>query len=84
MSTNLVLIVVGVVLILAGLAKLGSSQSGGFNLSNFGINIGGRSTQTSRVGNVTSNPAKASKPDWVGLAVAGIGLLAALVGLLKG
>jgi hypothetical protein len=28
--------------------------------------------------------AKETKPDWVGLAIAGIGLLAALVGWLKG
>ncbi len=48
MSTNLVLIVVGAVLFLAGLAKLGGSQSGGFNLSNFGINIGGTNTQTNK------------------------------------
>jgi len=84
MSTNLILIVVGVVLILAGLAKLGSSQSGGFNLSNFGINIGGRSTQTNRIGNVTPDAAKATKLDWAGIAIAGIGLLSALVGLLRG
>jgi hypothetical protein len=84
MSTSLILIVAGVVLILAGLAKLGSSQSGGFNLSNFGINIGGRNTQTNRVGNVTPDAAKATKPDWVGIAIAGMGLLSALVGLLKG
>jgi hypothetical protein len=84
MSTNLILIVAGVVLILAGLAKLGSSQSGGFNLRNFGINIGGTNTQTNRVGNVAPEAAKETKPDWIGLAIAGIGLLTALVGLLKG
>ncbi len=84
MSTNLVLIVVGAVLFLAGLAKLGGSQSGGFNLSNFGINIGGTNTQTNKVGNVGPGEAKETKPDWVGLAIAAIGLLTALVGLLKG
>jgi len=81
MSTNVVLITVGAVLFLAGLAKLGGSQSGGVNLSNLGINIGGRNTQTNKVGNVD---AKETKPDWVGLAIAAIGLLTALVGLLKG
>ena len=81
MSTNVVLIVVGAVLFLAGLAKLGRSQSGGFNLSNFGINIGGTNTQTNKVGNVAPDEAKETKPDWVGLAIAAIGLLTALVGL---
>jgi hypothetical protein len=84
MSTNLILIVAGAVLILVGLAKLGSSQGGGFNLRNFGISIGGKTTQTNRVGNVTSSAAKVTKPDWIGLAIAGIGLLTAIVGLLKG
>jgi hypothetical protein len=84
MSTNLILIIVGVVLILAGLAKQGSSQSGGFNLSNFGINVGGRSTQTNRIGNVTPDAAKETKPDWIGFTIAGIGLFTALVGLLRG
>ncbi len=55
-----VLIVVGAVLFLAGLAKLGGSQSGGFKLSNFGINIGGTNSQTNEVGNVTPGEAPPS------------------------
>jgi hypothetical protein len=82
MSTNLVLIIIGVVLILAGLAKLGS-RGGGFRLSNIGINIGSTNTQTNKVGNVAPADAKTKKPDWVGLAIAAIGLVTALVGLLK-
>jgi hypothetical protein len=81
MSTNVVLIIVGIVLFLLGLAKLG--RSGGFNLSNFGINIGGKQNQTNRVGNVAPEANKSSKPDWVGLAIAAIGLVIALVGLSK-
>jgi hypothetical protein len=84
MSTNAILIVVGAVLFLAGLAKLGSSQSGGFNLGNFGINIGSTNTQENKVGNVAPDAAKSAKPDLVGLAIAGLGLLTALVGWLKG
>jgi hypothetical protein len=83
MSTNLVLIIIGVVLILAGLAKL-RSRGGGFRLSNIGINIGSTNTQTNKVGNVApAADAKSKKPDWVGLAIAVIGLVTALVGLLK-
>ncbi len=84
MSTNAFLIVVGAVLFLAGLGRVGSRQRGGFNLSNFGINIGGKSTQTNTAGDVAPSAAKDTKPDWIGLAIAGIGLLTALVGWLKG
>jgi hypothetical protein len=82
MSVNTILVVVGAVLIIVGLAKAG--QSGGFGLSNFGINFGGTTTQTNKVGNVTPEPAKSAKPDWVGLAIAAIGLVTAVIGLLKG
>ena len=83
MSANVVLVIIGVVLIFVGVAKLGSS-TGGFSLKNIGLNIGGTTTQTTRVGNVRSTPAAAkSKPDWVGLAIAAIGLITALVGLFK-
>jgi hypothetical protein len=83
MSESLVLIIVGIVLLLAGLAKLGSS-GGRFRLSNIGINVGSTSTQTAKVGNVASGAnARTKKPDWVGFAIAAIGLVTALVGLLK-
>jgi hypothetical protein len=81
---SIFLIVVGALLFLAGLGRIGSRQSGGFNLRNFGINIGGTSTQTNTTGNVAPGAAKETKPDWIGLAIAGIGLLTALVGWLKG
>ena len=84
MSANVFLVVVGAVLFLAGLAKLGSGRNGGFKLSNIGINIGGTNTQTNKVGNVTPGEAKETKPDWVGLATAVIGLLTAVFGWLKG
>jgi hypothetical protein len=80
------LIIVGAVLFLAGLAKLGSNQSGGFSLSNFGINIGSTNTQSNKVGNIASGatkPAQPAKPDWIGLGIAGLGLLTALAGWLK-
>lgn len=83
MSENLILIIAGVVIFLAGLAKLGSSQTGGFSFKNFGITIGGTTTQTNRVGNVAPEAASSKKPDWKGLAIALLGLLTALVGLLK-
>jgi hypothetical protein len=84
MSTNSILIAVGIALILLGLAKL-RSGAGGFSLSNVGINIGSTSNQTNKVGNVAPAAAtKDQKPDWVGLAIAAIGLVTALVGLFKG
>jgi hypothetical protein len=81
MSVNAILVVVGAVLILVGLAKAG--QSGGFSLSNIGINVGSTNTQTNKVGNVTSESAKGSKKDWVGLGIAAIGLATVVVGLFK-
>ena len=82
MSVNATLIIVGVVLIVVGLAKAG--QSGGFSLSNVGINLGGTTTQTNKAGNVTPEAAKNAKADWVGLGIAAIGLVTAIIGLLKG
>jgi hypothetical protein len=83
MSQGTVLIIAGALICLGGLAKLGSSQVGGFSLKNFGINFGGSITQTSRVGNVSPETAKTHKPDWGAIAVAAIGLATALVGLFK-
>ena len=82
MSVNAILVIVGAFLILVGLAKAG--QSGGFSLSNIGINFSGTTTQTNKVGNVTPEPAKRGKADWVGLGIAAIGLVTAIVGLFKG
>ena len=84
MSTNVLMVVVGAVLFFAGLIKAGSRQIGGFNLRNFGINFGGTVTQTNKGGNVTPGAEKDSKPEWIGLAIAAIGLLTAIVGWLKG
>ena len=86
MSVNAILVIVGAVLVVVGLAKAG--QSGGFSLSNFGINFGGTSTQSNKVGNVTLGSTKSSKTDWVGatigLVTAVIGLVTAAIGLFKG
>jgi len=47
MSLGTILLAVGVVLLVVGLAKIGTGQSGGFNnvLKNFGIKFGGSITQ---------------------------------------
>jgi hypothetical protein len=82
MSLNAILVIVGALLILVGLAKAG--QSGGFSLSNFGINFGGTTTQSNEVGNVTPRSTKNGKADWAGLSIATIGLVTAVVGLFKG
>jgi hypothetical protein len=81
MSVNAILVIVGAVLILVGLTKAG--QSGGFSLSNIGINFGGTNTQTNKVGNVTPEVTKSGKADWVGLGIAAIGLATAVIGLFK-
>jgi UPF0716 family protein affecting phage T7 exclusion len=83
MSENIILIIAGVLIFLVGLAKLGSNHTGGFNLRNFGINIGSTNAQNISVGNVPE-AAQSKKPDWVGLAIAVFGFLTALVGLFKG
>lgn len=83
MSGNVILIIAGVVIFLVGLAKLRSSQTGGFNLSNFGISIGGMTAQENRVGNVAPEAASSKKRDWTGLAIAVFGFLTALVGLFQ-
>jgi hypothetical protein len=84
MSTNAILIIVGGALILLGLAKL-RNAGGSFSVSNVGINISSTNTQTNKVGDVAPAAAtKDQKPDWVGLAIAAIGLVTALVGLFKG
>jgi hypothetical protein len=80
-SANAILVLVGAVLILVGLAKAG--QSGGFVLRNIGFNFGGTTTQTNKVGNVTPETAKSGKADWVGLGIAAIGLVTAFIGLFK-
>jgi hypothetical protein len=82
MSANVLLIIVGSVLFFLGLAKIGSGQSGGFNLSNFGINFGSTNTQTIR--DVAPEAVNSKGPDWVGVAIAGLGFLTALVGLFTG
>jgi hypothetical protein len=83
MSENIILIIAGVVICLVGLAKLRSGQTGGFSLKNFGISFGGTTTQTNRIGNVAPEAASSKKTDWAGLAIAVLGFLTALVGLLK-
>jgi hypothetical protein len=79
MSENIVLIIAGVVIFFVGLAK----QRGGLKLSNFGINIGSTNTQSINVATSTSGVAPSKKRDWVGHATKAVGLLAALVGLVR-
>ena len=84
MSTNAILIIVGAVIFVFGLVRLRGKQTGGFNLSNIGLTIGSRNTQINKVGDVASGADKGTKPDWIGLVIAALGLMTALVGWLKG
>jgi hypothetical protein len=83
MSVNVTLVIIGVVLCVIGLGMLGSSQRAGSSiLKNFGFNIGSTSAQTITASDGSGGDRKA-KPNWVGLAIAVIGLLTAVVGLFK-
>ena len=79
------LIILGVVLFVVGLAKIGAGQSGGFNnvLNNFGINFRGSITQVNRQGNVSSTPAAAEGFDWSGVIIAALGVVSAVFGYLS-
>jgi hypothetical protein len=82
-AVGTLLIIIGIVLLVAGLAKIGAGQSGGFNnvLKNFGINFGGSITQVNRQGNVSSTPANGKKDfDWSGVIIAALGVVAAVFG----
>jgi hypothetical protein len=72
------LIVVGISLILIGLAKLASSGGARLKLSNIGFNFGSTSRQTNTVG--ARSTENKTKSDWVGLAISIVGLATALVG----
>jgi len=85
MSLGTILLAVGVVLFVVGLAKIGAGQSGGFNnvLKNFGINFGGSITQVNRQGNVGSSAANGKKEfDWSGVIIAALGVVSAVFGYL--
>ena len=80
------LIILGIVLFVIGLAKVGAGQNEGFNnaLKNFGINFGGSITQVNRQGNVSSTPANSEKDfDWSGVIIAALGVVSAVFGYLS-
>jgi hypothetical protein len=71
------LIIIGILLFVIGLAKIGAGQSGGFNnvLKNFGINFGGSITQVNRQGDIGS-PANSKRDfDWSGVIIAMLGVV---------
>jgi len=79
------LIIIGLVLFIVGLAKIGAGQSGGFNnvLKNFGITFGGSITQVNRQGDVGSTPPSGKKEvDWIGVIIAALGVVSAVFGYL--
>jgi hypothetical protein len=82
MSADTVLVIIGILLIVMGAAEL-TSGTHGFRLKNVRLEIGGTNTQTNQVGNVTRLPVGKNRPNWVGLAIAALGLILALIGLFK-
>lgn len=79
MSLGTVLIAVGILLFLIGIGKL-ARGSDTFNLRNIGINI--LSTNTQSIHDIGQEKKKGL--DWIGLGVAVIGFLTAVVGLFAG
>ena len=79
MFWNYVLLIVGIVVLVGGLFKLGQGQ-GGWSFANVKANAGLGAGETSPAAG--GAPAKKA-PDWVGIAVTVIGLIVALVGLFK-
>lgn len=83
MFWNYVLLIVGLVVLVGGLFKLGQGQ-GGWSFANVKANAGlgaGEAHPAPGDAPVTA-PAKQA-PDWVGIAVTVIGLIVALIGLFK-
>jgi hypothetical protein len=78
------LIIVGIVLFVVGLAKIGAGQNDGLNnvLKNIGINFGGSITQVNRQGNIGS-PANGKGFDWSGVIIAALGVVSAVFGYLS-
>ena len=81
MFLNYVLLIVGIVVLIGGLYKLGQGQ-GGFSFGNIAANAGLGASQTSPAAGGATAPAKKA-PDWIGIAATVIGLIVALVGLFK-
>jgi hypothetical protein len=79
MFWNYVLLIVGIVVLVGGLFKLGQGQ-GGWSFANVKANVGLGAGETSP--GAGGAPAKKA-PDWVGIAVTVIGLIVALIGLFK-
>ena len=79
MVFNYVLLIVGIVVLIGGLYKLGQGQ-GGWSFANVKANAGlGAGEPSPAPGGASAKKA----PDWVGIAATVIGLLVALVGLFK-
>jgi hypothetical protein len=84
MATNWLLIVLGVVLVIAGLAISGSGQSGGITVGNRAFSLIGTIKQTFHSTGTAITGERAKTPrDWIGWTLSGIGVVLGIVGLLK-
>jgi len=84
MFWNYVLLIVGIVVFIGGLFKLGQGR-GGWSFDNVKANAGIGSGQASpaTAGSAPATTPAKKAPDWVGIAVTVIGLIVALIGLFK-
>ena len=74
--------IIGIALALFGLLRLGGGAA--FIQRNFGINIGGTQTQINYRSGAPQPASEPKKTDWMGLAIAIVGLLTAIFSYLKG
>jgi hypothetical protein len=83
MVMNYILLIVGIVVLIGGLYKLGQGQ-GGWSFANVMANAGMGGSQSGAGAGSGSSAAPAKKaPDWVGIAATVIGLIVALIGFFK-
>ena len=81
---KVVLIVVGAVLIIAGLAIAGGGKESNIRVGNFAVTLFGSVTQTFRsIGMAINGKREKTRRDWIGWSISGLGLIVGLIGFLN-
>jgi uncharacterized membrane protein YoaK (UPF0700 family) len=83
-SMNVVLIVVGMFLIIAGLAIAGGGKKSNIRVGNVGVTVFGSVTQTFQsIGMAINGKREKTRRDWIGWSISGLGLIVGLIGFLN-